>query len=161
MRFRLDLRYAADPDAVAHAYADPALYAAFADLPRADKPEVLDQRTDGEIVELRVRWRFSAPLSSAARAVIDPKRLTWVEASRHDLAARRVTYRMLPDHYADRFSCSGEYRFEPDGDGTVRRIEGDLRVKAPLVARAVENAIVSGLQDQLRSEVPVVESFIP
>lgn len=163
MRFHLDLRYAADPDVVARAYADPALYVAFEGLPRADRPEVVDHRVDddGDVIELRVRWRFSAPLSAAARAVIDPARLSWVEVSRHDLAARRVTFLMLPDHYADRFSCTGEYRFEPDGDGTVRRIDGDLRVKAPLVGGAVERAIVSGLEDQLRSEVAVVESFVP
>jgi hypothetical protein len=122
---------------------------------------VLDHQVEGDVVELRVRWRFSAPLSSAARAVIDPQRLTWVEASRHDLAARQVTFRMLPDHYVDRFSCSGGYRFEAAGTGTRRQIEGDLRVKAPLVGRAVEGAIISGLRDQLASEVAVVDAFLP
>ncbi len=161
-RFALDVAYAVDPDRLARAYADPALYAAFAGLPRADQPEVVDHRVDGDVVELRVRWRFSAPLSSAARRVIDPDKLSWVEASTHDLATRSVTFRMLPDHYADRFSCSGSYRFEParSGGGAVRRITGDLRVKAPLVGRAVEAAIVSGLEDQLRSEVAVVEPFL-
>jgi hypothetical protein len=161
MRFHLALRYRADPDAVARAYADPALYAAFVDLPRAGAPEVLGARElDGGIVELRVRWRFAAPLSSAARRVIDPDRLTWVEVTRHDVAARRATFEMVPDHYRDRFACTGGYRFEPDGDGARRVIDGDLRIKAPLVAGAVERAIVSGLEDQLTSEVPAVESFL-
>lgn len=160
MRFQLELRYAADPDAVARAYADPALYDAFAGLPRAERPQVLDHRSIGDTVELRVRWKLSAPLSAAARAVIDPDRLTWVEESRHDLANRRVGFVMVPDHYTDRFSCTGSYRFEPDATGTARVIEGEVRVRAPLVARAVEGAIVSGLEDQLRSEVPIVESFL-
>ncbi len=162
MRFALDVAYGVEPDALARAYADPALYAAFADLPRAGAPEVVGHEVDGDVVELRVRWRFSAPLSSAARRVIDPDKLSWVEASTHDLAARTVTFRMLPDNYADRFSCSGSYRFEPSGagGGAVRRITGELRVKAPLVARAVESAILSGLEDQLRSEAAVVESFL-
>jgi hypothetical protein len=160
VRFRIWTRYAAPADAVARAYADPALYEAFAGLPRADRPEVLDHRVDGDKVVLRVRWKFSAPLSPAARSVIDPERLTWVEESTHDVARRVVTFRMIPDHYRDRFTSSGGYRFDPDGDGSVRIVEGDLRVKAPLIGGTVEKAIVSGLEDQLGSEAPLVEAFV-
>jgi hypothetical protein len=160
VRFRIRIPYAAPADAVARAYADPALYEAFAGLPRADRPEVLDHRVDGDSAVLRVRWRFSGALSPAARAVIDPDRLTWVEESTHDVARRQVTFRMIPDHYRDRFTCSGGYRFEPDGDGSVRIVEGDLRIKAPLIGGTVEKAIVSGLEDQLISEAPLVEAFL-
>lgn len=160
MRFRLEQTYSADPDAVAAAYAHPALYAAFGDLPRAGRPEVLRHDVDGGTVHLDVRWRFTAPLSSAARAVIDPEKLTWVERAVHDLAARRVTFEMVPDHYRDRFACTGGYRFEADGGGTRRVSEGDLRIKAPLVARTVEGAIIDGLREQLAAEVAVVESFL-
>lgn len=160
MRFRLRHAYAADPDDVAVAYADPALYAAFADLPRAGAPQVLDHRVDGDVVELRVRWKFTAHLSSAARAVIDPDKLTWVQVSTHDLVARTVAYSLHPDHYADRLRCDASYRFEPKDGGTERITEGDLRVKAPLVAKAVENAIISGLDEQLDAEIPIVVAFL-
>jgi hypothetical protein len=162
MRFRTDQRYDAEPDRVAAAYADPALYASFTDLPRAGRPEVLAHRAgDDGSVDLEVRWAFTAELSGAARAVIDPARLTWVERSRHDVGARHVRFEMVADHYADRFSCTGTYRFEPAaGGGTIRVVEGDLRVKAPLVGRAVESAIVSGLEEQLRAEVAAVERFL-
>ena len=160
MRFRIRTQYDSDPDAVARAYADPALYVAFAGLPRADRPEVLEHRVDGGRVVLRVRWRFTAHLSSAARAVIDPHKLSWVEESTHDVERRQVTFRMVPDHYRDRFSCSGAYHFEADGSGSARIVEGDLRIKAPLVGGTVEKAIVSGLEEQLGSEAPIVDAFV-
>jgi hypothetical protein len=161
VRFRLEQTFAAPADAVAAAYTDPALYAAFADLPRAGRPEVVHHEVDDGTVHLDVRWAFTAPLSAAARAVIDPDRLSWLQRSTHDLATRTVTFRMLPDHYADRFSCQGRYRFDDDGRGGTRRLnEGDLRIKAPLVARAVEGAILDGLREQLEAEVPLVERFI-
>ncbi|MBA2280115.1 MAG: DUF2505 family protein [Acidimicrobiia bacterium] len=162
MRFGLETNYAADADDLVVAYADPALYAAFADLPRASAPQVLAHRADGDTVHLRVRWFFSADLAPAARRVIDPAKLTWVQESAHDLVARTVSYVMVPDHYGDRFSCRGSYRFDPAAAvaGAVRRSDGDLRVKAPLVAKLVENAIVSGLEDQLRAEVPIVEAYL-
>lgn len=161
MRFSLETAYAADPDAVAAAYADPGLYATFADLPRAGRPEVVGHDASGAVVRLDVRWRFTAGLSPAARAVIDPDRLTWVEKARHDLEARTVTYELVADHYRDRFSCRGGYEFTPSGaGGTTRHSHGDLRVKALLVAGAVEGAIVDGLKDQLRAEVPLVEAYV-
>ena len=161
-RFRIEQHHDAEAIDVARAYADPDLYATFTALPRAGRPEVLGERADGDVVELQVRWFFQAELSAAARRVIDPSKLSWVETSRHDLAALRTTFRMVADHYPDRFACSGEYRFAPGkvGVGTVRIVDGELKVKAPLVGGAVEKAIVSGLEEQLAGEVPAVRAFL-
>lgn len=160
MRFAIEQRFAADVDAVAAAYADPALYVALVGLPKLSRPDVVGHEVDGDRVVLQVRYRFGGDLSPAARAVIDPERLTWVERSVHDLGARTATFTMVPDHYADRFQCRGSYRFEAIDGGCRRRGEGDLRVKALLVGGAVEGAIVSGLKEHLVDEVPVVEAFV-
>lgn len=160
MRFSIEQRFAADVDAVARAYADPALYAALVGLPKLTQPEVVGHEVGGDTVVLQVRYRFGGELSPAARAVIDPARLTWVERSTHDLADHSTTFTMVPDHYGDRFRCQGSYRFDPVEGGCRRRGEGDVRVKALLVAGAVEGAIVSGLKEHLVDEVPVVEAFV-
>lgn len=160
MRFTVDQRFDADPDAVARAYADPALYEAFQGLPKMSRPEVLSHEADGDVMVLQIRYRFAGELSSAARAVLDPARLTWVEHATHDLAHRTTTFRMVPDHYGDRFQCSGTYRFESAGDGTLRHCAGDIKVRALMVAGAVERAIVSGLREHLEQEVAVVESYL-
>ena len=161
MRFTIEQRFAAPADVVARAYAEPALYATFVDLGKLSTPELVRHEVEGDVVLLDLRYRFVGELSAAAHAVIDRDRLTWVEHARHDLAARRTTFTMAPDHYRDRFRCQGSYRFEPIDDTTcARHGEADLRVKALLVAHAVESAIVSGLQEHLVEEVPVVEAFV-
>ena len=160
MRFTIDQRFSAAPDAVAQAFADPDLYVAFQELPKMSRPEVLSHESHDDEVLLQIRYRFSGNLSPAARAVLDPARLTWVEHATHDLASRTTTFRMVPDHYGDRFRCSGSYRFEADGTGTRRHCEGDIKVRALLVAGAVENAIVSGLREHLADEVAVVDAFL-
>ncbi len=160
MRFEIEQAFTADPDAVARAYTDPALYVALDGLPKLSRPEVVGHEVTGQTVVLEVRYRFGGELSPAARAVIDPERLTWVERSVHDLAERRTTFTMVPDHYRDRFRCSGSYRFEAAPGGCRRRGEGELKVKALLVAGAVEGAIVSGLKEHLVDEVPRVEAFL-
>lgn len=156
----MDQHFDAAPDAVARAYADPDLYVAFQDLPKLSRPEVLSHDRHDSTVIMQIRYRFNGHLSSAARAILDPERLTWVEHSTHDLSTRSAAFRMVPDHYADRFECSGSYRFEAEGAGTRRHCEGTIRVRALLVAGAVENAIVSGLREHLADEVAVVDSFL-
>ena len=161
MRFDIEQQFSAPADAVARAYADPDLYATFVGLRKLSTPEVVRHEVDGDVVRLDLRYRFAGDLSPAARAVIDPDRLTWVEQATHDLAARQTEFTMVPDHYRDRFRCQGSYRFEAvDEASCARHGEADLRVKALLVAHAVEGAIVSGLEEHLVDEVPVVEAFL-
>lgn len=156
----MEQRFDAPPELVARAYADPRLYEAFDGLPKMSRPEVVAHETTGDEVRLQIRYRFSGELSAAARAVLDPERLTWVEHAVHDLSSLTTTFEMVPDHYEGRFRCTGSYAFEADGTGTLRRCQGDIKVKALLVGGAVENAIVSGLREHLRDEVSVVTAFL-
>lgn len=160
MRFDLTQTIAAPVDAVAAAYAGEELYASMTGTEKLGPPEVLDRKETGGRVTLRIRYRFTGDLAPAVTAVVDPDRLTWVEESVHDLAARTVAVTLHPDHYADRLRCTGTYRYVARGDATTRQIEGDLRVKALLVAGTVERAIISGLKEHLVSEVPTVEAFL-
>jgi hypothetical protein len=160
VRFQFEQQFSAPPEVVAAAYADPALYERFRDLPKMEVLEVLDHRVEDATVYLQVRSRFAADLPSAARRVLDPRKLTWVEHSVHDLARTSVTFRLLPDHYGDRLRASGSYRFEAAGEGCVRRSEGEVKVSYPLVGGKVERAIVSGLGEHLGHEQPVVEAWL-
>ena len=161
MHFELRQRIGCPIDQVVDAFIDPEFYETLDSLPNLARPEVLTREVDGSTAHLRVRYRFTGTLSSAVRAAIDPSKLSWVDDSVHDLRAHLVTFRMVADHYADRFSCSGTYRFVPAGDGgTERHCDGELRVRMPLVGHRVERAIVSGLHEHLDAEVVVVEQFI-
>lgn len=163
MHFEFSQSFHAPAGAVAEAFTEPGLYLDLATLPKLGAPEVLDRTVDGNVVRLRVHYRFTGELSSAVRAVIDPARLTWVDVSEHDLEHQTVRFHLVPDHYGDRFKASGSYRFTTDPgrpDATLRVTEGDLTVKAPFVAGAVERAIVSGLGEHLDDEVTIVERWL-
>lgn len=160
MRFDLTQTISAPVDQVAAAYASAKLYETFTGTSKLSPPEVVDRSSRSSVVTLRLRYRFTGALSPAVTAVIDPARLSWVETSVHDLDRRTVAVTLAPDHYADRLRASGAYRYLTQGEATTRRIEGDLRVKALLVAGAVEAAIVSGLREHLQAEVSQVEAFL-
>ncbi len=163
MHFELTQRFAAPVDEVAHAFCDPGFYEALAELPRLGRPEVLSREAEEARVVMRVRYRFTGDRSPAARAVLDPAKLTWVEEATHDLAARNVTFTLHPDHYADRFASHGRYRFgDAPGEVTAtdRFATGQVKVRAPFVGSTVERAIVSGLKEHLGEEVEVVERWL-
>jgi len=160
---KLDLRtaYDADADDVAAAYADPALYAELGDLPKLGGAEVVDHSVTGDVVRLSVRWRFVGELSSSVTAVVDRRKLSWIEEDEHRLDRREVRWRLLPDHYADRLRASGTYTFlAANRGGAVRATEGEVKVRMPLVGGRVEAALVSGLGEHLADEVPIVERWI-
>jgi hypothetical protein len=156
VEFTIDQRFPAPPDEVIAAYIDPKLYDRMVGLSRVEAPSVLDVTRRGDVVVVRTRFRFIADLPGAARAVIDPDRLTWIDESTYDLVAHTSVTRLLPDHYPDRLTASATSRFDPDPAGTVRRVSGELRVRAPLVAGRVERAIVDGLREHLADEGRVV-----
>lgn len=167
MRFQIEQEIAGPVEAVARIYTESRFYELLGELPKLGKPEVLERREDGQVVHLAVRFRFTGNLSPAVTAVIDPARLTWVEESVHDLTEHSVTFRMNPDHYADRLRSHGSVRYGSGGEGATRRLtEGELGVKVPLLmgggktAGVVEGAIVSGLREHLAAEVEVVERLL-
>jgi hypothetical protein len=163
VRFQLDQKFAGSPDEVMAAYIDPALYDRMVGLSRVDAPTVLEVVPEGDIVVMRVRFRFVADLPGAAKAVIEPTKLTWIDETRYDLGAHTASTRLLPDHYPDRLRAAATSRFEPDpaaAGHTVRRVKGELTVRAPLVAGRVERSIVDGLREHLADEATVVASHL-
>ncbi len=157
MRFSLTQQLPAPPDAVIRLYADPDFHTSLSGLTKVAPPELVGREVDGQRVVLRLRYRFIAPLPSAATAVIDPDRLTWVDETVYDLDRLTATTSFHPDHYGDRLTAQIDTRFEPGsgGAGTERRIAGELKVRMLLVGSQVEKAIVSGLQEHLGEEAVV------
>lgn len=128
---------------------DPAFYSSQEPSGVIAAPEVLSRTEEDGVVSLAVRYRFTGNLSRAARAVLDPQKLTWVIESRLHRSEHSADFVMLPDHYADRLDCAGRYLFEERGGHSVQVVDGELRVHVPVVAGAVERAIVSGLRQNM------------
>lgn len=160
MRFRLEQQFSAPLPAVEAAFVDPALLAELASTPHLGRPELVALVDDGDTVRRQVRYAFTGQLSPAVTAVVDPRRLTWVEHSELDRRTHRCVFRIDPDHYADRLRCSGSIGLEVDGGGTRRVTEGDLVVRFPFVAAKAERAIIAGLRDHAVAEARVVQGWL-
>jgi hypothetical protein len=164
VHFSVEQSIAAPRHAVEAAFLEPGFYAALGELSAIRPPEVLErrvERSNGNLVHLRVQYAFAGSLSGPARAVLDPDRLTWVDDSTFDRAAHRMDFEIVPDHYADRLQCRGWYQFEPAGEHATRQVmEGDLRVRYPVVGGLVERAIVVGIRQHLGEEARILERWL-
>ena len=160
MHFRIEQRFDAPLAAVEAAYCSPELLATLASLPKVGGAELLEQRTEGDRVFQRVRYRFTGELNSAVTAVIDPSKLSWVEESVLDKATHVTTWHIVPDHYRNRLECHGEFRLSEDEGRTIRRTEADIKVRFPLVGGKVERAIVSGLEGHAEAEQSAIAAFL-
>ena len=160
MNFHIEQQLNGSPDDVQSVLFDPEFVAARSNLPKLGDAELLESARDGAAGHQRIRLHFTAPLSSAVTAVIDPSRLTWVDHATYDLAAHTAEHRIVPDHYADRLACG--YRAVLSGvDGrTQRTLDGEVKVRMPLVGGKVERAIVSGLEEHAAAEAALIDDYL-
>ncbi|MEI7591888.1 MAG: DUF2505 family protein [Actinomycetes bacterium] len=164
MRFDATQRFAMPVDQLLALFIDPDFYPSLAGLPKISAPEVTSHAASGDVVRIDLHLRFTGDLPSAALAVIDPAKLSWIERITFDLPSASATTELLPDHYPDRLSCAGTYSFRA-GDcadvaaRSIRRLEGDLKVRMPLVGGRVERALVSGLREHADAEQLLVQQL--
>ncbi|HMK63374.1 MAG TPA: DUF2505 family protein [Acidimicrobiales bacterium] len=145
------------PRAVAEkAMVSRSFYASMSSMGPVGTPEVLSRTEEAGGVKMAVRYRFTGTLSRPARAVLDPYKLTWVIESFMHLNQHYADFEMLPDYYANRLDCSGKYRFEDKGATSVQALEGELTVHFPMLAGAVEKAILMGLRQNMSEQAGLI-----
>ncbi|HVA06114.1 MAG TPA: DUF2505 family protein [Acidimicrobiales bacterium] len=156
MRITFDQHVAVSPDAAVAAYGNPAFYEGRPTRDNISVVEVVGREDSGDRILIQVRFTFTGSVSSAVRAVVDPAKMSWITRTEVLLDERRTAWQVLPDHYPDRLTSSGGYRFLPGtagSDSATIAVEGDLKVHVPIVGRSVERVIVSGLRKYISAEV--------
>ncbi len=154
-------RFPAPIDRVEQAVLDPSYQQRLSDLPNVDERRVLEQEAqpDGTVRRV-VLYRFKGSLPSAVRRALGTSDISWDEISRFSPADHEWRFQIRPHVFADRFRCSGVYRFTPNGTGTRRDVSVELEVRVPVVGRRVESVIADGLVENLRAEGRILRRFL-
>lgn len=160
VQFEMDQRLPGPPDAVLAALLDRRFWDAVGEVATQAKPELLDQDRRGRFVRQRVRFRFVAPLPTAAQAVLDPARLSFVQNATIDCSAHTARFLIQPDHYADRLKADGSWSVGATTHGSERHYQVNLQVNYPLVSKLVERAILSGLESYSVEEEGVLRQWL-
>lgn len=145
MRFATDHELPADPAAVVAVFCDPAFHTQL-DLPDLSRPEVVADEVDGATRTLSLRYAYTGQLDGIAQRIVGDRPLTWVQELRMDTASCTGTLTYSADGDAGRLQGGAQVAVTAVGPGRSRRhIEGDLRVRIPVVGGRAERAIVPGL----------------
>ena len=160
MRFRAQHRFRGRPGAVAQVLSDPSFYLDLA-LPDLHRPEVIEQRADDNGVVLLLRYEFVGDLIPMARRVLGNQQLSWMQEVRIDLRAPAGTLQFAAERNPKLLHGDAHFTLEPDGDETVRRLEGELVVAVPGIGGMAERRIVPGLVRRLDIEAQAVNERLP
>lgn len=160
MRFTLTDHFDAPLDAVESASLDPAFQDRLTGLPNvAERTVVRDEPGPDGTRERVIRYRFGGDLPGPVKAVVGSA-VSWDEVGRYDPGSHTWTFHIEPHVAKDKLECRGSYRFAADGEGSVREVEVDLRVRVPLVGGRVERAIRDGLVDTLEAEARLLRDYV-
>jgi hypothetical protein len=111
----------------------------------ADVQVLEESEKDGARMR-RLRVTGKRPLPGFAQAALGTERLTYVQIETSVPGAFKLRWKVVPDTLADRVVAEGTYELLPDGNGSVRAIDGTIEVRVPLVGGRIEKALAEELQ---------------
>jgi len=131
------------------------------DLPDLARPEVVAHDVDGTVHHLTLRYEYIGRLDPMAQKVVGGRKITWVQDLRIDVATGIGTLGFTADGVGGRAEGSATVTITATGTATSgpscrRVIDGDFRIRIPLVGGKAEQAIVPGLERRLDVEASEV-----
>jgi len=134
---------------------DPLFHQAL-DLPDVGRPELVERSDDGDESMLVLRYEYVGQLDAVARRLIGDRPLTWRQELRLARATGRGALRVEAEAGPDRLHGGAEVVLAADGDGCVRRLDGELVVRVAVIGKTAERRIVPGFVRRLDVEAEAV-----
>ncbi|MBX2796967.1 MAG: DUF2505 domain-containing protein [Myxococcales bacterium] len=129
---------------------------------RADiQQEILEERTEGNVVIRRIRTEPNRELPAMAAKVLGAKKLSYIQENRYDPDASRLDWTVTLEAMPDRVQVSGSTTCTALDDGTCHRVvDGDIEVRVRLVGRQIEKAVVAEFEKSMRRAVEVAQEIL-
>jgi hypothetical protein len=156
MRFHAEHQFAGPVDAVVGLLVDPGFHREL-DLPDVELVEVDDSQSQGDQRQLLLRYRFVGDLDPFARQLLSGRRLTWRQELRLDRAAGTGRLSFQADADPKRLQGSADVVIEGRDGGALRRMDGKLEARIPLIRGRAERSIVAGLLRRLDIEAQALD----
>ena len=152
MHFECEHEFGGTVEQVATLMSD-AAFQSVLDLPDLARPDVVAQDVDGTVHHLTLRYEYIGQLDPIAQKVVGGRRITWVQDLRIDVTTGIGTLGFTADGVGGRADGRAAVTLTATGDASCRRvIDGDFRIRIPLVGGKAEHAIVPGLERRLDVE---------
>jgi hypothetical protein len=138
---------------------DPAFYAELR-LPDVEPPELVSRNVEGVCVDVHVRFMYTGRLDPIARRIVGHDQVSWVQQLQIDAAAASCELQVVPAVGMVPVTCTGTFTLREQGDGCVRTLDGDLRIKVPIIGSRAEKSLAPGILRRLDLEAEALDRFL-
>lgn len=159
--FQLQQHYPFQPSEVMGAMLHPGLHAFLEHhVPDLRSRTELELSRRGDTVERKVRCVPSTPIPDAARHLVKPEMITWVEEARFDLSRDTVSIQIIPAGFRHVFSFVGRIVLEADPGGCRRKVTGEVTIRMPVVGKIVEDYLIEEIRRNMDAEGQALGQFM-
>jgi hypothetical protein len=144
---------------VCDAMGDPAFYAELR-LPDVDPPELVSRTTEGVRVDVHVRFTYTGRLDPIARRIVGHDHVSWVQQLQIDASTTSAALQVVPAVGMVPVTCTGTFALRAEADGCARTLDGDLRIKVPIIGSRAEKSLAPGILRRLDIEAAALEAFL-
>jgi hypothetical protein len=144
---------------VCAAMGDPAFYAELR-LPDVEPPELVSRTADGERVDVHVRFTYTGKLDPIARRIVGHDHVSWVQQLQIDPSTASAALQVVPAVGMVPVTCTGTFALRDEGDGCVRTLDGNLRIKVPIIGSRAEKSLAPGILRRLDIEADALNAFL-
>jgi Protein of unknown function (DUF2505) len=152
--------FSAPAAAVCAGMADADFYANL-DLPDLERPDLLARTEHGTQTDIHLRFTYTGRLDPIARRVVGHDHVTWVQRLVVDAATSSAALTVAPEIGVVPVTCTGTFTMhEADGDQCLRTLDGELRVKVPVIGGRAERSLAPGITRRLDLEATALDAYL-
>lgn len=159
MDFSFEHRFDTPLKDVAEAILDEAYQASLDGMEPLKKRDLLGQEEKGGRVVRRTRCVLGTDLGAAKRFLGNAEP-AWIEESTWDEARQRWNWVIKPEVAKELLESQGTIDLVDEGDQTLRKVTGFVKIKVPLYGGKVENLIVRGLEEAYENEAGILREWL-
>ncbi|MEQ1506113.1 MAG: DUF2505 domain-containing protein [Myxococcota bacterium] len=122
--------------------------------------EILEERTEGEVLVRRVRFTPDRELPAAAAAVLGAKKLVYEQENRWDRSNNTMHWRVIPTILPGKLDAKGTFRVEATPTGCQQVVEGDIVVNVRFVGGQIEKHVVGEVEKSYEKTAALIRDWL-
>ena len=122
--------------------------------------ELLKRDSQGDKLHRQVRVSPDRELPAPAAKVIGSSKIVYTEHCDYVFGTYRGTWKTISGILPDKISSSGTFSFRQDGNGVVRRVDGEVKVSIFGIGGIVERGIITDVEKSYNQAAEFTQRWI-
>lgn len=108
--------------------------------------DVLEERTEGDVVIRRVRFTPDKELPAAAAKLIGATKLVYEQENRWDKRNSTMHWRVIPTILPGKLDAQGLFKVVATPTGCEQVVDGEIKVNVMLIGGQIEKAVIAEVE---------------